>query len=554
MDWVIKLLAPWRGGGNLPALLLCALLALIDPASAAVTNCTPTAGFTACKRITFSGGDQAFTVPTGITSIEVRAWGAAGGGANASWWTGQGGGAGGGFAQGTLSVIAGQTLTIVVGQGGIPNSPASTYGGGGAGGNSVNTITRGGSGGGYSGVFAPGGKTAANARIIAGGGGGASPGADGAPFVGPGGGGGTSGGQDAVPTLSGRGGTQVAGGAAATQDSACGTLATAGAQFQGGSGASSTGIAQDEGGGGGGGGFFGGGGGTCQNSGNQNGGGGGGSSYIAGTGVSAASTTAGANFLYSGSACAGIASSGGATDPLYSAGVGEGSCYGTGGNGEVVIQYRIATLQLSKTSLGAVGGFSFSAGNGFGSETLTTLTSGVAVTGSVRPLDNSNTVTTVTEAVPPGYVLTSISCTGLGSGAATYNLSAGSVTLDALATMSTNDVNCAFTNELIAPALSVSKSASTAGPVSVGQVITYTFTVTNSGNVPLSGVAVSESFNGFGIPPSPANETLLTDNAPVGDSTDGTSNNGIWQTLGAGDVIRFTAPYTVTQTDIDNLQ
>jgi hypothetical protein len=67
-------------------------------------------------------------------------------------------------------------------------------------------------------------------------------------------------------------------------------------------------------------------------------------------------------------------------------------------------------------------------------------------------------------------------------------------------------------------------------------------------------VQIAESFNGTGTAPVPANEFLLTDAAPAGDSSDATPSNGQWSLLGPGDVIRFTASYTVTQTDIDSLQ
>lgn len=633
------------------------------PAEAAISNCTPTAGFTACKRITYSGSDQTFTIPTGVTSIQARVWGAAGGGANSGWTLNQGGGAGGGFAQGTVAVTAGQTLTVVVGEGGSPSSLVTTYGGGGQGGDSSNLTARGSSGGGMSGVFAPGGKTPANARVIAGGGGGASPGSDNGP-TGEGGGGGLTGGQDTMPDRSGRGGTQAAGGAAATTNSSCNVLPTAGAQFQGGRGGDSSLSNPHEGGGGGGGGYFGGGGGMCQSTSNsnQNGGGGGGSSFVTGTGVTAGTTTAGANFIATGSNCTGTAASGGAADALYTSGIGLGSCYGTGGNGEVVIQYRIATLRVAKTSVGAVGTFNIAADNGFGSDSLTTVTSGTQVTGSARPLTNSDTATTVTETIPAGYVVSGISCTGLGAGSATYNLAAGTAILNAAATASTNDITCAYTNSklptirltkvsnggtgtfnfsgdngfgtdsivtvtagtgvngavkmlsnfstattiteaipssyfisgiscsglgggtattdfnagtvllnaaatapgasitctytntLAVTALLISKSANTAGPVSAGQTITYTFQVTNSGNRPLSAVTVSETFNGYGTAPVPGSETLTTDAAPAGDSSNGTANDGIWQTLGVGDTVTFTATYVVHQSDIDNLQ
>jgi hypothetical protein len=42
------------------------MLAWLDAeeAHAAIVDCMPSAGLTACKRFTYSGGDQSFTVPT----------------------------------------------------------------------------------------------------------------------------------------------------------------------------------------------------------------------------------------------------------------------------------------------------------------------------------------------------------------------------------------------------------------------------------------------------------------------------------------------------------
>ena len=74
----------------------------------------------------------------------------------------------------------------------------------------------------------------------------------------------------------------------------------------------------------------------------------------------------------------------------------------------------------------------------------------------------------------------------------------------------------------------------TASPTTVtvaGDVVTYTFHVTNTGNVPLSGVAVDEgSFTGTGTPPV---ATCPPDPLAPGASVD------------------CTATYTVTQADID---
>lgn len=105
-----------------------------------------------------------------------------------------------------------------------------------------------------------------------------------------------------------------------------------------------------------------------------------------------------------------------------------------------------------------------------------------------------------------------------------------------------------------APALAITKVADDDTLRAVGDVITYTYTVTNTGNVTINNVSVNETHNGSGPPPNPANETLSTDAAPLGDSTDAASNNAVWSTLRPGDSVTFTGTYTVTQTDVDTLQ
>ena len=80
---------------------------------------------------TYTGADQTYVVPTGVTSMRVYLWGAGGGGGLA------GGGGAGAMVQGVLAVTPGETLTIVVGQAGDGlnrNEAGRTYGGGGQGG------------------------------------------------------------------------------------------------------------------------------------------------------------------------------------------------------------------------------------------------------------------------------------------------------------------------------------------------------------------------------------------------------------------------------------
>ncbi|MFB8238080.1 hypothetical protein ACFC58_16165 [Kitasatospora purpeofusca] len=311
----------------------------------ALTACTPTGSFTNCTRVTYSGGDQTFTVPAGVTAVYARVFGAGGAGSPRAYYTGQYGGGGGGYTTGTLAVTPGQALTLTVGQGGRMNSTTSSYGGGGAGGQGFTAANgssaTGGSGGGMSAVW--NGASGTNPLVVAGGGGGSSPGAD-ATTPAAGGGGGSNGGQDNQPVASGRGGTQSAGGAAATQ-TAC-AAATAGGQYQGGRGAANP---QNEGGGGGGGGYYGGGGGACQRGGtlDANGMGGGGSGFNRGTGVTNTQTSNGTNS--SGNGVGGT--SGGRGDAQYTSGIGDGGGYSDGGNGEIVLEWVTQVgLSVRKTA------------------------------------------------------------------------------------------------------------------------------------------------------------------------------------------------------------
>ncbi|MEL6289143.1 MAG: hypothetical protein AAFQ35_10245 [Pseudomonadota bacterium] len=104
-----------------------------------------------------------------------------------------------------------------------------------------------------------------------------------------------------------------------------------------------------------------------------------------------------------------------------------------------------------------------------------------------------------------------------------------------------------------APQLTVIKTADNDTGRAVGEEITYTYTVTNSGNVTINSVTIADAHNGENTPPSPGSELLFTDAAPTGDSTDA-APNGTWDTLAPGDSVRFTGTYTVTQQDVDTLQ
>lgn len=106
---------------------------------------------------------------------------------------------------------------------------------------------------------------------------------------------------------------------------------------------------------------------------------------------------------------------------------------------------------------------------------------------------------------------------------------------------------------VVAPALTIVKTPSASLNVPVGTTVTYTYRVRNSGNQTVSNVNVADVANGYGTAPVPGSETLFTDAAPLGDSSDA-AVNGTWDTLRPGDEVRFTATYVVKQKDVDLLQ
>ena len=76
-----------------------------------------------------TSGTTYFKVPTGVTSIRVKAWGAGASSGFGGTSTLGGAGGGGGFAQGDITVTPGEFLTITVGSGGnlITSSPQNIY-------------------------------------------------------------------------------------------------------------------------------------------------------------------------------------------------------------------------------------------------------------------------------------------------------------------------------------------------------------------------------------------------------------------------------------------
>ena len=225
------------------------------------------------QTFSYTGAEQTLTVPSGVSTITIKVWGAQGG--SGGYWSSTtycSTGGKGGYSTGNLSVTAGSTVYVYVGGQGQSYASCQTrmngasYAGGWNGGGTGQYRLSGCGGGGASDVRY-GGTSTSDRKIIAGGGGGGGNAANSIQLSNGGAGGGVS-----AQTMANS--TQFSNrtpGAAATQSSG-----------------NSNGIGSNGNqnfGGGGGGGYYGGG------TGNNSTGGGGGSGYIGG--VSSGTTIAG---------------------------------------------------------------------------------------------------------------------------------------------------------------------------------------------------------------------------------------------------------------------
>ncbi|WLW55358.1 glycine-rich protein [Streptomyces sp. YU58] len=283
--------------------------------------CEPTTGFTGCRLYDFTADKASFKVPSGVNTLDVRAWGQGG------WGTSMASGGAGGYSAGTLKTTPGETLSVAVGGYYSGKAFGDALGGAGGGGWAE-------PGGNSTAVRAADGK----ALLIAGGGGGA-----GGIVMGHGYGGAAGGekGQDgSEPAAGGKGADKDKGGAA-TGNGAAGADAGAGGGKGGAGGKGSSG------GGGGGAGYAGGGGGagTDDPKAQGSGSGGGGTSYADPDRVTGARVEGGDR-----------ATPPAKDDPFWSKGwepETEGIAVGgnnlIGGNGRVVIQWKGAVAPAELT-------------------------------------------------------------------------------------------------------------------------------------------------------------------------------------------------------------
>ena len=194
---------------------------------------------------------------------------------------------------------------------------------------------------------------------------------------------------------------------------------------------------------------------------------------------------------------------------------------------------QMPSLQLSKTTVGGTGAFSFNATNGFGTQTLTTATAGTPVSGAAKLIQMASTAGTITETMPPGWTMTAASCTDLGSGTATPDLAAGTITFDALALAAGNRMVCSVTNTR-ATSITLSKT-------SVGGTGSFTFTGNNgwtSQNI--STVTAGTPVSGTTQTLTAGVATTITETIPSGWAMTGASCTGIGSGTATVDLVAGT--------------
>jgi uncharacterized repeat protein (TIGR01451 family) len=190
-------------------------------------------------------------------------------------------------------------------------------------------------------------------------------------------------------------------------------------------------------------------------------------------------------------------------------------------------------LSIVKETSGGDGTFDFDLTNA--DNTPSSFSRSITTVGGTGTADPAaviiGTATAVTEDVPAGWLLDGAACTLQGgSSTGSYDASTGSIS--DVEVESGSVTTCTFSNTKAAPELSLDKSADVSTYDAVGDVISYTYVLTNTGNVTLDAPytvdddVIDGSGGSVDCPATPA-------------------------TLAHGDSVTCTATYTVTQDDID---
>ncbi|MAS14577.1 MAG: hypothetical protein CMH69_14860, partial [Nitratireductor sp.] len=177
---------------------------------------------------------------------------------------------------------------------------------------------------------------------------------------------------------------------------------------------------------------------------------------------------------------------------------------------------KLPRLTLRKTTLDDVGSFTFTGNNGWETQTITTVSQGVAQPGATQILAEVDVQTVISETLPPNWVLDDVVCLGMGTGG-TVSFDENSFTLSPEAVAVDSEIDCAVINQKVL--LNTSKSSDVGNGVGVqaGDTITYTLTTQVTGGTTSQDLVLSDTLGAgldFGSVTAPGAFVPDTGSAP----------------------------------------
>ncbi|WP_336067807.1 DUF7507 domain-containing protein [Nitratireductor rhodophyticola] len=152
---------------------------------------------------------------------------------------------------------------------------------------------------------------------------------------------------------------------------------------------------------------------------------------------------------------------------------------------------KLPRLTVRKTTFDDLGSFTFTGNNGWQSQTITTVSEGVAERGDTQILSEVGVETVISETLPPNWVLDDVICLGMGSGG-TVSFDDNSFTLSSEAVAVDSEIDCTVVNQKVL--LNTSKASDVGDGVGVqaGDTITYTLTTVVTGGTTTQDLVLTD--------------------------------------------------------------